>query len=230
VTEEVEKPQSFNGHEATCVCADCVKARADAQPLSFEREYQLGQLPTFHVSKNGQTTPFHELEDRHLFLAHRWFLEHSRGSATYMALQREKERRRRNLPVPETGPTPLVVLCPDCGERMVLRNGAWGRFWGCSAFPKCHGKHGAHPDGRPLGTPATKGVRAARIRAHTAFDQLWQKNEFSKKALMKRKDAYSWLQQAMGLTADQAHIAHFNIEQCEQLIERVDAFLKERTT
>ncbi|MDP9024249.1 MAG: topoisomerase DNA-binding C4 zinc finger domain-containing protein, partial [Candidatus Eremiobacteraeota bacterium] len=32
-----------------------------------------------------------------------------------------------------------IVLCPECDEPMVLRNGARGSFWGCGAFPRCRG-------------------------------------------------------------------------------------------
>ena len=28
-------------------------------------------------------------------------------------------------------------ICPRCGNRMVLRNGKYGRFWGCGDFPRC---------------------------------------------------------------------------------------------
>jgi ssDNA-binding Zn-finger/Zn-ribbon topoisomerase 1/very-short-patch-repair endonuclease len=31
------------------------------------------------------------------------------------------------------------TLCPICGSRMVLRNGRYGRFWGCSQYPYCRG-------------------------------------------------------------------------------------------
>ena len=27
--------------------------------------------------------------------------------------------------------------CPRCGGRLVLRNGRYGRFWGCSNYPRC---------------------------------------------------------------------------------------------
>ncbi len=29
--------------------------------------------------------------------------------------------------------------CPDCGLEMVIRNGKYGSFWGCRAFPMCEG-------------------------------------------------------------------------------------------
>jgi len=27
--------------------------------------------------------------------------------------------------------------CPFCGSELVLRNGKYGQFWGCSMYPKC---------------------------------------------------------------------------------------------
>lgn len=29
--------------------------------------------------------------------------------------------------------------CPVCGLEMILRDGKFGKFWGCSNYPKCHG-------------------------------------------------------------------------------------------
>ena len=28
-------------------------------------------------------------------------------------------------------------ICPRCGGKLVLRNGMYGEFWGCSNYPKC---------------------------------------------------------------------------------------------
>ena len=30
------------------------------------------------------------------------------------------------------------TTCPECGGKLVLRNGIYGEFWGCSNYPKCH--------------------------------------------------------------------------------------------
>lgn len=98
---------------------------------------------------------------------------------------------------------------------MELRPSKFGLFYGCSTYPKCKAAHGAHPDGRPLGIPADKPTKDARIKAHEAFDQLW------KSGRMRRGDAYRWLQTVLGLDKDSAHIGRFTIEQCNQLIEAV---------
>ncbi len=33
----------------------------------------------------------------------------------------------------------LAADCPECGARMVLRKGKFGKFYGCSRFPECRG-------------------------------------------------------------------------------------------
>ncbi|MBO4914253.1 MAG: NERD domain-containing protein [Oscillospiraceae bacterium] len=32
----------------------------------------------------------------------------------------------------------INTKCPFCGSTLVLRNGKYGAFWGCSSYPKCH--------------------------------------------------------------------------------------------
>ncbi|WP_084442557.1 restriction endonuclease [Termitidicoccus mucosus] len=33
-----------------------------------------------------------------------------------------------------------IPTCPQCGWKLVLRDGAKGQFWGCAKFPRCRGK------------------------------------------------------------------------------------------
>ncbi|MBR7181979.1 MAG: topoisomerase DNA-binding C4 zinc finger domain-containing protein, partial [Clostridia bacterium] len=28
-------------------------------------------------------------------------------------------------------------ICPRCGKPLVLRNGSYGEFYGCTGYPKC---------------------------------------------------------------------------------------------
>lgn len=107
--------------------------------------------------------------------------------------------------------TKTEVICPDCGSLMVLRDGQYGKFWGCSQFPKCEGAHSAHPDGTPLGIPANKETKNARIQAHAEFDRLWRNGPLS------RRQAYRWLQ---GLPLPD-HIAEMSKDECAALIEEV---------
>lgn len=120
---------------------------------------------------------------------------------------------------------PLVV-CGECGAPMVLRettkypnkDGSPKKFWGCSTFPACRGVHGAHQDsGKPLGVPGDGPTKAARIRAHAAFDTLW------KGGAMSRTRAYEWMRTVMELEKREAHIGKFTAAQCERLLERLAA-------
>jgi len=111
--------------------------------------------------------------------------------------------------------------CPLCKAPMRLRttqkfrypNGDPRKFWSCSTWPKCNGIHGAHPDGRPLGVPGDAETKKARQRAHAAFDALWKDHVWSK------GQGYAWLRGKLGLTRATCHIAMFDIETCERVVE-----------
>lgn len=107
---------------------------------------------------------------------------------------------------------------------MFLRNSKFGKFYGCINYPKCSATHGAHPDGNPLGTPADRETKDARIRAHAQFDQLWRGAD----KCMGRKQAYSWLAEAMGLEKDKAHIGLFNKDTCEIVQKKVKDYINDR--
>jgi len=111
----------------------------------------------------------------------------------------------------------IVVKCGECGSTMALKESRYGKFWGCTRYPVCKGTHGAHPDGRPLGTPANKETKEARIKAHAAFDTLWKSGE------MIRTAAYQWMCKAMELSKDEAHIGKFSKEQCVRLCALIAA-------
>lgn len=104
---------------------------------------------------------------------------------------------------------PELVPCGDCGAGMVLRNSRYGQFYSCSRYPACKGRHGCHPNGKPLGIPANQETRQARMAAHGAFDPIAQR--------IGRKAAYKWLAEKMNLTKHEAHIGKFTLEQCEEV-------------
>ncbi len=87
------------------------------------------------------------------------------------------------------------------------------KWWGCPNWPGCDVTVGCHPDGRPLGVPAGKATKAARIRAHASFDRLW------KSGFMSRGDAYAWLRTARPDLPK--HIAEMNAEQCAEVVKTV---------
>jgi len=112
------------------------------------------------------------------------------------------------------------LQCPECQAPLVLRPSKYGLFYGCSTYPKCRSAHGAHPNGAPLGVPANKEVKDARVRAHASFDLLWNTGT------MTRKEAYKWMQMALRLGKHEAHIGNFDLVTCNKLIEAVTVYLK----
>lgn len=119
--------------------------------------------------------------------------------------------------------TALNPTCPDCGAPMMLREterfktktGSPRKFYGCSRFPKCMATHGAHPDGRPLGVPGNAETKAARGRAHAAFDAIWQDGRLTRHA------AYAWLAAKLG---GESHMGAMGVEQCERVVMLCEAF------
>lgn len=86
------------------------------------------------------------------------------------------------------GQWPYAYLCRDCGARV-----------------------GLHPmTDIPLGTMADQALREARNASKQPFEMLWRHGAMS------RKQAYRWLAEKMGITAEQCHFGLFNIEQCHK--------------
>lgn len=98
------------------------------------------------------------------------------------------------------------MTCPECGSRMELKNSKYGPFYGCTTFPKCRATHGAHPDGKPLGTPADKETKQLRIKIHRLCDGIW--GEWESKEC-DRKGMYAWLKK----NAPKPHIAEMDKEE-----------------
>lgn len=130
-----------------------------------------------------------------------------------------KPGERRDLTCPEAG----------CNGHLVLRASRFGPFYGCTRYPACRAAHGAHPDGRPLGIPADKATKDARIRAHAAFDPLWRVDGLRGRDKRRaRGRAYRWLARQLGYDeAYQLHIGEASIDQCARVVEACEGVTRE---
>jgi hypothetical protein len=108
----------------------------------------------------------------------------------------------------------MEIYCADCGSLMQLTKNHFGNYYKCTKA-ECTGVHQAHPNGKPVGIPADRVTRRARIRAHEAFDRLWENK------IMNRTEAYAWLSTITGITLEQAHISMLTKEQCDLVCVRV---------
>lgn len=120
-----------------------------------------------------------------------------------------------------TNPLPIPAHCPCCSSQAVEcvhHDEVYGRAY--SEWPwmlRCSGCDalvGLHPfTNIPLGTLASKAMRAARMRAKDAFNPLWQDGH------MTRREAYQWLARQMGISnVEECHIGWFDEQQCKRVI------------
>jgi hypothetical protein len=113
-----------------------------------------------------------------------------------------------------------AVVCPYCTKpaqlvggdvmyphRSDLHEKKFYRCLPCGAHVGCH-------DGtvNPLGRLANAELRQWKQRAHAAFDPLWQGGK------MKRRDAYQWLADGLGIPFAEAHIGMFDVATCQRVI------------
>jgi zinc-finger-containing domain len=114
----------------------------------------------------------------------------------------------------------MTPRCDNCNTDAKLVSGGkvyphrpdlFGKFfWICET---CDARVGCHPGThRALGKLATGEQRKARMYAHASFDPVW------KSGRMKRKAAYAWLAQQVGVSKDNCHIGMFNPEQCARVV------------
>ena len=63
-----------------------------------------------------------------------------------------------------------------------------------------------------MGKIANAVLRLKRQETHRVFDSFWKSRRWS------RNKAYIWLANSMKLPEDDAHIAYFEMDECEQVI------------
>lgn len=118
---------------------------------------------------------------------------------------------------------PVPTKCRYCGSDVVLTSNSeiYGKEYGngkCYLCRNCKAFVGIHTGTTiPLGTLANNDLRKARNNAHKEFDKLWKQPT----RIMSRYAAYKWLSNKMNLRIEETHIAWFEIEQCEKVIELV---------
>lgn len=107
--------------------------------------------------------------------------------------------------------------CPNCGCLVLLVNnseiygkeyGKWPYAYKC-IDKKCDSYVGLHPySDEPLGNLADQKTRNARKKHKRSFFSLQKERGWS------RGEAYKWLQDAIGMKAEECHWGLFNADQC----------------
>lgn len=115
-------------------------------------------------------------------------------------------------------------ICPYCHIKTEYKNsfdiyGAdYGMIYIC---PKCRAYVGVHKGtDKAKGRLANEYLRRCKIEAHLYFDQIY------KRGIMKRKEAYKWLSEQLGLPPEFTHIGMFNPETCAKVVDVSKKLLK----
>ena len=112
-------------------------------------------------------------------------------------------------------------LCPYCGNESelvtgrqiyprspALKNKPFYRCLPCDAHVGCP------PDTTvALGRLANAALRKAKMAAHSVFDMKWRAGH------MKRKDAYGWLAEQLGIERQACHIGMMDMEMCKRVVD-----------
>mgnify|MGYP000255144017 CR=1 FL=1 len=111
--------------------------------------------------------------------------------------------------------------CVECANTASLVGGAliyphrddlhdrW--FWLCECGAYCGTHRGTQ---KPLGTPAGRETRQARMAAHNAFDPLWKVGK-----RMSRMEAYGWLATVTGIPHHKCHIGMMTKAQAMRVVQ-----------
>lgn len=113
------------------------------------------------------------------------------------------------------------VICQYCQQEAVFMSTEqfYGRDYGTNMWvcKPCDAYVGTHKrTDVPKGTLANKELREWRKKAHAVVDPLWLNQTKNRRDA--RTQIYNWIQKAMNLSKEEAHIGMMNIEQCQTLI------------
>lgn len=120
-------------------------------------------------------------------------------------------------------------VCPYCSAESRCVNGSviyphrpdlsHKLFYRCERCPDVY--VGCHTNSNiPLGVMANAELRAAKQRAHNAFDPLW-KYKVARDGLSKseaRSRGYQWLTKQLGVQPGECHIGMFDLDTCERVV------------
>ena len=111
----------------------------------------------------------------------------------------------------------MSVMCPDCQSEMTLREGKYGKFMGCTNYPRCTTTQKVDQEtGEPIGVPAGEKLKAERKKAHEVFEIWWPEEGID------RQEAHIWLAEEMGMARDECKIGNMDMEQCGRVIQLIE--------
>jgi hypothetical protein len=139
----------------------------------------------------------------------------------------------------------VTLVCPYCGSgtKLVLGKAIYADrwpnladkpFWACDRYPTCDAYVGCHPGTEtPLGRLANKELRQWKLKAHNAFDPLWQAKLARRRQeqghypkARARGSGYKWLAAQLGVPVDQCHIGMFDVDTCKRVVALCEPYTR----
>jgi hypothetical protein len=123
---------------------------------------------------------------------------------------------------------PVCKTCRYCQQpALLLRLGDtgypyrtdYGPAWTCipcGAWVGCH-----EGTTKALGGLANAELRGWKMKAHAAFDPLWQ-GKIRRDGCSKtkaRRAGYKWLAEQLGIPVEKTHIGYMNLDECKRVVE-----------
>ena len=81
----------------------------------------------------SQVKPIEEFKDNRLKTGYGQICQQCKKKTNNSNSKRKRRAKKRSVKIQSD------VHCPRCGSSMVLREGRYGKFYGCSSFPHCRG-------------------------------------------------------------------------------------------
>lgn len=106
--------------------------------------------------------------------------------------------------------TELKLACPECGGELVLREGKFGKFYGCRSYPSCTGKMNLKVAEAQSNVDVS--TQTMRVKAGKELTALTQSRGWS------NLQASRWMREIMGLNWDEAKVNLLSSKQCEILL------------
>lgn len=120
-------------------CTDTGKQVAEALASTFPGMFSPGTTATMERELDqvaGGKKTYHQVMKK-FYTALSKQIAGSASKADTKRISQKERRHKAQVPQGAANSTQHTQVCPVCGAAMVVRNGAHGRFLGCSRFPKC---------------------------------------------------------------------------------------------
>ena len=111
------------------------------------------------------------------------------------------------------------IKCPYCGadtvfvDDSIVYGQSFGMIYLCKNYPECDAHVGVHKGTNvPKGRLANKELREYKKVVHSIVDNFWRDG------IMTRREFYAWMAKQMQMPEEEAHVAMFDVEQCQKAI------------